>query len=583
MTARHEASRTRALVGMAAVVALLSLAVASAQGPGVAEARVDQVFAQWDRPDTPGCAVSVMRDGTVVYAHGYGSANLEYDIPITPSSVFHVASISKQFTAMAVALLVSEGRVSWDDDIRRYVPEVPDFGSPITLRHLAHHTSGLRDQWSLLRMAGWRWEEDVVRQADVLDVTSRQRTLNFEPGAEFLYSNTGYTLLAVVVKRVSGQSLRQFTEARIFAPLGMTATVFQDDHTALVRNRAYAYVQGDDGGYRLSIPDFDTVGATSLHTTVEDLARWDRNFYTAEVGGRDVLADLHRRGTLRGDRVISYAAGLAHGVYRGHATVGHGGADAGYRPEFLRFPDRRLSVAVLCNFPSSDPDRLVRAVADAYLEPIGLDEEASIPPSSPSAASDGRPGASGLTVSPPASAVEAKETLTDEALEEFTGFYRRGESDTPLNLIMRDGALTLLDGGSASRFVPIGPDQFRLDGSSTVGTFDRSDGVATLRLSGPVEGTYRQQPRWRPSVAELASFAGTYYSVELAVQYMLAVDDGRLVAWQRRLGTLPLAPTYPDGFFTSGFYLAFTQGADGAVDGFTMSTARAWKIRFDRQ
>jgi len=176
---------------VAAVVALLSLAVASAQGPGVAEARVDQVFAQWDRLDTPGCAVSVMRDGSVVYAHGYGSANLEYDIPITPSSVFHVASISKQFTAMAVALLVSEGRLSWDDDIRRYVPEVPDFGSPITLRHLAHHTSGLRDQWSLLRMAGWRWEEDVVRQADVLDLTSRQRALNFEPGAEFLYSNRG--------------------------------------------------------------------------------------------------------------------------------------------------------------------------------------------------------------------------------------------------------------------------------------------------------------------------------------------------------------------------------------------------------
>jgi len=270
----------------------------------------------------------------------------------------------------------------------------------------------------------------------VLDVTSRQRALNFEPGAEFLYSNTGYTLLAVVVKRVSGQSLRQFTKARIFTPLGMTATGFQDDHTALVRNRAYAYVQDDDGGYRLSIPDFDTVGATSLHTTVEDLARWDRNFYTAEVGGRDVLADLHRRGTLRGDRVISYAAGLAHGVYRGHATVGHGGADAGYRAEFLRFPDRRLSVAVLCNFPTSDPDRLVREVADVYLEP-GFDEDASVPPSSPSAASDGHPVASGLTVSPLKSVVEADETLTEKALEELTGFYRRGESDTPLNLIMR--------------------------------------------------------------------------------------------------------------------------------------------------
>ena len=412
------AGRGSCTAGAAVGVALAFMAVVGAQSPGAAEARVDQVFARWDRLDTPGCAVSVMRDGSVVYARGYGSANLEYDIPITPSSVFHVASISKQFTAMAVALLVSEGRVSWDDDIRRYVPEVPDFGFLITLRHLAHHTSGLRDQWSLLRMAGWRWEEDVVRQADVLDVTSRQRALNFEPGTEFLYSNTGYTLLAVVVKRVSGQSLREFTEARIFAPLGMTATAFQDDHTALVRNRAYAYVRGDEGRYRVSIPDFDTVGATSLQTTVEDLARWDRNFYTAEVGGREVLADLHRRGTLRGDRVISYAVGLAHGVYKGHATVGHGGADAGYRAEFLRFPDKRLSVAVLCNFPSSDPDRLVRAVADAYLEPTGSVEAAAVAASSAVA--------SGLTVSRP---VEA-----DETLAELSGFYRRVESDTPLHL-----------------------------------------------------------------------------------------------------------------------------------------------------
>ena len=577
MSTRDGTSTAGVVVGMAGVLALASLAVGSAQGP--VEARVDQVFARWDRPDTPGCAVSVMRDGRLVYAHGYGIANLEYDIPITPTSVFHVASISKQFTAMAVALLVSEGRVSWDDDIRRYVPEVPDFGPRITLGHLAHHTSGLRDQWSLLRMAGWRWEEDVVRQVDVLDLTSRQRALNFEPGSEYLYSNTGYTLLAVVVQRVSGQSFRQFTQARIFGPLGMTETGFEDDHTAIVRHRAYAYARGDDGVHRVSIPDFDTVGATGLLTTVEDLARWDRNFYTAEVGGREVLADLHRRGTLRGDRVVSYAAGLAHGVYRGHATVGHGGADAGYRAEFLRFPDRRLSVAVFCNFPSSDPDRLVRVVADIYLELAGSDEGESIPgSSSPSAASDGPGAAPGAPVSHPATVVEA-----DDTLEELTGFYRREESDTPLHLIVREGALTILSGRSPDTFVPIGPDRFRLGGSSTVGTFDRSALAVTLRLSGPGEGTFTRQPRWRPSAVELAPFAGSYYSTELAVQYTLSMDGGRLVARQRKLGTLPLTPTYPDGFFTSGFYLAFTQGADGAVDGFTMSTARAWKVRFDRQ
>ena len=578
MSAREATWIGGAVVGMAGVLALASLALVYAQGPGP-EAQVDRVFARWSHPDTPGCAVSVMRDGRIVYAQGYGSANLEYDIRITPSSVFHVASISKQFTAMAVALLVAEGRLSWDDDIRRYVPEVPDLGARITLRRLAHHTSGLRDQWSLLRMAGWRREEDVVKQADVLDLTSRQRALNFEPGSAFLYSNTGYTLLAVVVERVSGQSFRQFADERIFAPLRMTETHFHDDHAAVVRNRAYAYAPGDDGAYRLSIPDFDTVGATNLFTTVEDLARWDRNFYTAEVGGRGVLADLHRRGTLRQGGVISYAAGLAHGVYRGHATVGHGGADAGYRAEFLRFPDQRLTVTVLCNFPSADPDRLVRAVADIYLASSGPDEVESIPgPASTPAASDGVRAASSASVSRPMTAAQA-----DELLAGLVGFYRRDESDTPLHLIVRDSVLTILTGGSAGTLVPIGSDRFRLTGSSTVGTFDRSADSATLRLSGPTEGTFIQQPQWRPSAEELAQFTGHYFSDDLAVQYALRADEGRLVAWHRKLGTLTLTPTYPDGFFTSGFYLGFTKDVDGAVDGFTMSTQRAWKVRFDRR
>jgi CubicO group peptidase (beta-lactamase class C family) len=579
MSAREGPWFGGAVVGIVAVLVSTSLPPVYAQEVGL-EARVDQLFAQWDRPDRPGCAVSVLRDGRAVYARGYGSANLEYDIPITPTSVFHVASISKQFTAMAVALLVAEGRVSWDDDIRRYVSEVPGFDAPITLRQLAHHTSGLRDQWSLLRMAGWRWEEDVVRQADVLDLTSRQRALNFESGSAFLYSNTGYTLLAVVVERVSGQSLREFAAERIFGPLEMTATAFHDDHTAIVRNRAYAYVLGDDDAYHISIPDFDTVGATSLFTTVEDLARWDRNFYTGEVGGRLVLDDLHRPGTLNDGRIISYAVGLTHGIYRGHATVGHGGADAGYRAEFLRFPDQQLSFAVLCNLASSDPGRLIRAVADIYLESATSVAGGTPAPWSGSAAlADGAagPGGVGPAVSPQG----------EGQLEALTGLYRRDESDAPLQLVVRNGVLRILSGGgAASDFVPVGPDRFRLAGSSAEGVFDRTagaDGSLLLRLSGAAGGDFTQEPRWRPSTEELTRFVGSYYSDELGVQYALSVDAGRLIMRQRRLGALALLPTYPDGFFTSGFYLAFTHGADDTVDGFTISTARAWKVRFDRQ
>ena len=246
---------------------------------------------------------------------------------------------------------------------------MPDFGETITLRHLANHTSGIRDQWSLLSMAGWRFEADVITQDDVLEITSRQTALNFPVGDQYLYSNTGFTLLAVVVERVSGQTLKEFTQERIFGPLGMTGTHFHDDHNTVVPNRAYAYAPlGREEGYRISIPDFDVVGATSLHTTVEDMARWDRNFYTAEVGGTEVLEGMHQRGILSSGDTIGYALGLSHGRYRGLPTVGHGGADAGYRSDFLRFPEQEVSVAVLCNFPSSGPGGLGRQVADIVLE-----------------------------------------------------------------------------------------------------------------------------------------------------------------------------------------------------------------------
>jgi CubicO group peptidase (beta-lactamase class C family) len=347
----------------------LSAASSAAAQSAVPELVVDSIFADVNLPTAPGCAVSVMRDGSPIYERGYGMANLEYGIPITPNSVFHVASVSKHFTAMAVELLVNEGRVSWDDDIRKYVPEVPDFGTPITLRHLVHHVSGIRDQWNLLAMAGWRWEADVVTQSDVLDITSRQTALNFAPGERYLYSNTGFTLLAVVVERVSGQTIRAFTRDRIFSPLGMQATHFHDDHEMIVRNRAWAYAPDTSGlfGLKNSIPDFDVVGATSLFTTVHDLAAWDRNFQDGRVGGRAAIDRLHERFVLNSGDTIDYAHGLSIGEFRGVRMVSHGGADAGYRSHFVRFPDQRLSVAVLCNFPAANPSGRAMRVAAAYL------------------------------------------------------------------------------------------------------------------------------------------------------------------------------------------------------------------------
>ncbi len=560
-------------IGAAAAIGVLAAAVlpgaAQRDGPGP---RVDALFASWTGPRTPGCAVSVMRGGELVFAKGYGAANLEYDVPIAPSTVFHVASVSKQFTALAVALLAADGEVSWDDDIRRYVPELPDFGAPITLRHLAHHTSGVRDQWAMLQMAGWRWGGDVIHQSDVLDLLSRQTALNFAPGSDHLYSNSGYTLLAVVVERVSGQSLRAFTSARLFRPLGMTRTVFRDDHTMLVRDRAYAYTRGGFDGYRLSIPDFAIVGASSLFTTVEDLARWSGNFTSGEVGGPDVLRRLQSRGALDDGARLSYAFGLMHGTHRGRPTIGHGGTDAAYRSEFLRFPDEDLAVAVLCNTDRAAPGRLARDVADVFL-----------PPPSPRAAAPvreaGRPPAPPRPRAPADAGGETGGGTADPA--GLAGYYVRRGNDVPLRVVARGGGLVLAGAGPEQSLRPAGGGRYRLGGTTEVTFTPGGAGEpTTLRVGDPPRPVYRRAPPASPSAEALAAYAGSYYSDDLAVGYAFRVEAGRLVLWNRKLGRIPLAPTFADGFYARGWYFTFRRDGADAVSGFTVSTSRAWNIPF---
>ena len=386
-------------------------------------ADIDALFATWDRTDAPGAALAVIQNGEIIYKRGYGMANLEYDVPITPSTIFHVASLSKQFTSFAINLLALEGRLSLDDEIHAHFPEFGDFGKPITLRHLRHHSSGLRDQWDLLQLAGWRME-DVITEQDILDLAWKQQDLNFEPGAEHLYCNTGYTLLAVIVKRVSGMSLREFARERIFAPLGMTHTHFHDDHRMIVANRAYSYAPRDGAdGFEHRVLSFSNVGTTSLFTTVEDLAKWDANFYEPVAGGAEAVAMLQERGVLNDGTTIGYAAGLAIVEYRGLRTVGHGGADAGYRAHILRFPDERFTVIVLANRGDANPSAIAYRVADLYLaDRLGPapPEEAAQP------------------------AAEAKELSIDaDQLAEYTGDYFSDELTAIYTLRLQDGKLML--------------------------------------------------------------------------------------------------------------------------------------------
>jgi len=527
--------------------------------PGAA---LDSVFTDLDRTNRPGCAVSVVRDGTPVAARGYGMANLEYGIPIEPSSVFHVASVSKQFTAFAVELLVSEGRVSWDDDIREYVPELPDFGHRITLDHLAHHTSGVRDQWELLIMAGWRWEADLVRQRDVLDVLGRQRSLNFRPGTDWVYSNSGYTLLALVVERVTGASLREFAEERIFGPLGMDRTHFRDDHEQVVPDRAYAYAPDPDEGWKISIPDFAIVGASSLFTTVEDLAKWARNFRTAEVGGREAVEGTLHRVTV-GDERHAYAHGLFVGEHRGLRTVSHGGADAGYRSHVRRYPEQGLAVAVLCNAPAAGPGERARRVAELYLRDA--------------------------FARAPAEESATRELPAGTPVESLAGWYASPRNDLSLKISYdEENGLTALRGNRPSgRLVSASDTAFRIQGNGTriVVPDDRSRWGRTILVDDGTGEPVRHE-RVQPadtSARAIGAYVGWYWSDELGTFYQVRrSEDGGVELWQRRHGALPAKPMHRDAFSTYFDFLALTfrRDADGGVDGFTLSGPRTWSVRF---
>ncbi len=350
-----------------ASITLLAVAsLAQAYQSDEESAKVDELFAQWNKPDSPGAAVGVIKDGEVVLLRGYGCANLEYSVKLTPSTVFDLASVSKQFCALAIMTLVDEGKLSLDDDIHKHIPEVPDFGKVITIRHLLHHTSGLRDWPVNLAIGGWRMD-DVIAFEQILRMVGHQQDLNFDPGDEYTYSNTGYNLLAETVARVSGKSFRAYCDEKIFKPLGMNNTHFHDDHAEIVPNRAYSYYENDGGGYSKGVENLTALGSSSLYSTVEDMMKWLLNFETGAVGGPGVLERMSERGVLNSGEQTTYAWGLVVGDFKGLRYVTHGGSWAGFRTDLIYSPDVHVGVVVLCNLGSMRAGMLSRRVGEIYL------------------------------------------------------------------------------------------------------------------------------------------------------------------------------------------------------------------------
>jgi CubicO group peptidase (beta-lactamase class C family) len=510
-----------------------------------------------------------MREGEVVYSRAFGMANLEFDIPLTPQSVFYIGSVAKQFTAASIALLALRGKLSLDDDIRTYVPEMADFGDTITIRHLVHHTSGIRDYGGLARLSGWT-QRDYSNNARTLALLSRQRTLNFRPGEEHLYSNSGYTLLAEIVKRVSGQSLREFAEKNIFGPLGMANTHFGDDYRTIVKNRVQSYGQPAQGGLRRFLRNTDRVGQGGLLSTVEDLLRWNRNFDDMTVGGPDFIDLMLTRGILNDGDTIDYAFGLVHEAYKGLKTVRHGGGWRGFSATLERFPEQRFSVAVLCN--SETIRRRLLALADQVVD-IHLRDffEAE------ATEDESRLAAKVVSVS------------TGE-LQKVMGHYWDGKNYRARRIYVKDDTLRYFRSpGNESKLAPLGNDRFY------VLDVPREQIVS---FTSPKPGQPRQmivviddgKPRVfnavepaSPSRAEMEGYLGTYFSEELKYEQVLRITNDSLSMWDPRTwDEFALWPFTRDVFLARGRF-TFSRDSQGRVVGFTFNTGRIRNLKFVRR
>jgi CubicO group peptidase (beta-lactamase class C family) len=529
--------------------------------PTDSAAAVDRIFANWNTRQTPGCAVGIARNGQTLLERAYGMANLEYDVPNTPSTIFEAGSVSKQFTAAAVALLAQQGKLSLDDDIRTHLAELPDYGTSITIRQMLNHTSGLRDWGTVAAAMGWPRGTRAHTHAHVLDIVSRQKALNYAPGAEYLYSNTNYNLAAIIVERVSGMSFAEFTRKHIFEPLGMTSTQWRDDYTRIVKGRATAYGRGRQGGWGLNMPFEDVHGNGGLLTTVGDLLKWNENFVRPRVGGVGFVRDLQQKGRLSGGRNISYAFGLVVGSYNGVPEVSHTGSTAGYRAFLARYPDQHLSVAVLCNAANASPG-LGHRVADIFL--AGQTQVA--------ARQAGEPGATGVTLPP-------------EQISEKAGLYRNLLTNEPMRLVVRDGKLRVDNG---PELTPVSRTAFRSpDGA--VGNFEfGAKGLpAILRLADTDGDTvsYLLEESWTPTVADLRRYVGEYSSDEAETSFRVTLEeDGKLMLRGRYGRTLELRPAYRHAFTTSGGpgVVFFRRDARGRVTTMSFGMGRVRDLQFRR-
>lgn len=547
-----------------------------ALGAEKANPAIDALFSDYSSGNVPGCALGVIQDGEFIYRRGYGMANLEYAIPLDSDTVFRTASMSKQFTAATIALLAESGVIRLDDPLSLYFPEFPSWAHHVTIRQLVHHSSGIRDYLTLAYLAGKGDDADFYTEDWVLKLLARQQETNFPPGSHYRYSNSGYLLLAHLVERTTGKSLRQYAQQNLFDPLGMTKTHFHDDHTEIVPQRASGYAPDEDG-FHISMTTLDMVGDGGVFTSINELIHWDRNFYNNQPGNQlgnqlgrgdaGLIELLTTPGKLNDGTEQDYAFGLEVSEYRGRRLISHGGSFVGFRSEMMRFPELHFGVSVLCNRADAEPEQLARRVADVLL----ADQLA--------------PKANTMDL-----LVEPGFTPSKAQLQAYVGDFWEEEEAFAAESRLIEGRLWAVHSPTRkNELLPLSPHRFRMTGvpAQVLIEFDMDgERIVEMRrfINGEARGVFQPFQRLSLSPEQLATYVGDYFSPELDTVYTLSLSDNKLWFNLDDEGPQELTAQFGETFENPDYgAFTFTRNASGRVSGFKLQSGRVRNLAFSRR
>lgn len=474
--------------------------------------KIDSLFMHWNQPNHPGGAVGIMKEGRVVYSKAFGLASLEYLVPNTPGTMFNIASVSKQFTSLGIVLLDLQGKLSLDDDIRKHLPELPDFGDTITIRHLIHHTSGLRSLHALLGLAGWR-EDDSRTNQDLLRLMKNQKDLNFPPGNEFLYCNTGYMFMADIIEKVSGEKFAAWMKANVFWPLGLFFTCVEDDYARVVPSNATSYYGRTGKGFSRAIEYWGYVGSGNIHSTTGDLMNWLSYYYNPPSGWEDAFAFMQTRGILNNGDTLTYAFGIQVDEYKNHKLLQHGGSIGGYRSMVQSFPGKELNIVLLTNFSSSDVGSKSIRLADLMLDIEQDGEEAEMIRDA---------------------SVESVR-MSKQEMELYCGHYWSEEANHARKIYLKEDTLRYFRSESSeSKLLPVDRDSFQMIDvfSKIMVSFILKEGqpkTMVVQVDDSDPGRLEEYTPPEISGKLLQSYAGRYFSPELDTYYSLYVQGDSLL------------------------------------------------------